>query len=161
LSGISNIDSAGGVTTTTYGGSSTLSSAQSTINSTANSSILSSVNNMLSGSLMLPIPFNTTINAGVWYLGLNWSTASSTTGSSQVGFAVVNAVGQIIEANIVSYRMFGQTVNNNSSAWFPGHGQWSVASAAPPATIAFSDLRAAATNAEHYLNWCNSVAITI
>jgi len=161
LSGISNINSAGGVTTTTYGGSSTVSTASAAMASIAASSMLSFVNNMLSDSLQLPIPFNTTINGGHFFLGLAWSTASTTSGSSQVGFAVVNAVGNMLQTNVTGYRMFGRTTTNVSSQIFPGLGAFASSSAAPPATIAHTDIRTLATNAVHYVNYVNSADITI
>jgi hypothetical protein len=161
MSGLSNIDSAGASTTTTYGGSSTIASAASNIDSTANSSILSSVNNMLSNNLILPVPFNTTINPGHYVLGVAWSTASSTTGSSQVGFAAVNALGIARQSNITVYRMFGRTATNVSSQIYPGLGAYSASSAAPPTTIAHTNIRTLATNAVHYVNWINSNAITV
>lgn len=159
ISMMSSLDSAGGVTTSTLGHSSTSAGAVSSIGTVGMTSILSSERNVLSSQLMIPIPFNTTINPGQYYLAHMWITGSTTATTGGVTTAnVLSIVNQyaILGNTNTAARIWGQTAATSGSAPFMGVGVYSAGSAAPPATIAFSDLRTFASMQIPYWNYQNS-----
>lgn len=159
ISMISSIDSLGGVTTSTVGHSSTSAGAVSSIGSAAMTTILSSERNVLSSQLMIPIPFNTTIAPGLYYLGQVWITGSTTATTGGVTTApvlsIVNQYAVLGNTNTAA-RVWGQTAASSGSAPFQGVGVYSAGTAVPPATIAFSDLRTYASMQLNYFNYQNS-----
>lgn len=159
MSMMSSIDSAGGVTTSTLGHSSTSAGAVSSIGTVGMTSILSSERNVLSSQLMIPIPFNTTLNPGQYYLAHMWITGSTTATTGGVTTAnvlsIVNEYAMLGNTNTAA-RVWGQTAATSGSAPFMGVGVYSAGSASPPATIAFSDLRTYASMQLPYWNYQNS-----
>lgn len=155
MSYIASIDAAGGATTasTTYSG--TLTSVSSALATSAISSILSSLRAGLSSQILMPVPLNTAVTPGAYWLAEMWSTASTTAGTSFDVLSVVNRVA--IAGNLnTAYRNWGNTVATSGSQVFPGQGVYSAASAAFPATVAFSDVRTAAGQPALYFNIVNS-----
>jgi hypothetical protein len=161
ISGICSIDSNGSTTQSTFGGSSTVYTAGSvSIGSTAVTTILSAARVFLSSQLMIPIPFNTTINPGQWYMAQMWTSSS---GTSSTG-AAMTTIGELMSV-VNQYGIYGNT-NTNARLWlqaatsgsqiFPGCGMYSAVSSAPPATMAFSDVRTVALGFIPYINYVNS-----
>lgn len=160
MSYLASIDSAGGTTTTTYGASSTTAGAVSSIGTTNMTSVASSLRNMLSSQLMFPIPVATTLNAGQYYVAMQFSTGSTTLGTGNLTstadlMSIVNQYGLFGNTNTAA-RNWGATVATSGSAPFMGVGSFSAASASPPATMAFSDIRTFASQVHPYWNYHNS-----
>lgn len=154
ISYVASIDSAGAYTTSSFSSSnSTSNAAVTTLGSSLLTSIALSVRNMLSAQLVIPVGFNSTIGPGNYWLGQAYSTASTTAGTSA---DVWSFVGQTaLQGNTAhSNRIWGQTVSTSGSQAYPGQGIYSVASAAPPTTAAFSDVRTLAQR--QYFNVVNS-----
>ncbi len=89
----------------------------------------------------MPIPFNTTLSPGQYFLAEGWS---STTGGNAIGansFMVRSAQVALSSAVGTSYRLFNSTAANTTGQPFMGLGFWTAASAGPPATIAMTDIR--------------------
>ena len=157
---ITSIDSAGAYTTSTLGRSTTVSSSSTALGSTAMTSNLTSLRNVLSSQMMIPIGFNTTINPGNYWLGIMWTTASTTatTGGAFVTnqvLSVVNEYGLYGNSNTAA-RVWGQTAATSGSQPYPGVGLYASTSAAPPVTVAFSDIRTFANQVIPYFNLVNS-----
>lgn len=162
VSCITSIDSNGGSTFSTMGASSTISSNSTALASTAINTIYSSVQNALSSQLMIPIPFNTTINPGAYWIGQMWTTGSgSTSTGTNVATTLVNTFSVVNQ-----YALYGNT-NTAARAWlqtaassgsqpYPGVGVYSAASAVPPTTMAFSDVRTQNSQPLAYINYVNS-----
>jgi hypothetical protein len=155
ISYLSAIDSAGNTTTNSFNSNGNATSGGSSINSTALSSILGSVRNMLSGSMQIPVGFNTTINPGNYWMAQAWSTNSTTAGSSESMFSQASSIG-VLMAQLSVYRMFPQTTTNVSSQYYPGRGVYSASQSNPPTTMAFSDIRTWASDIVPYFNFVNS-----
>lgn len=154
---IASIDSAGAATTSSYSNSGSSSSASTAMATSALTSVLSSIRNMLSSQILLPVPLNTTITPGLYWLAEFWTTASSTTNTSGDALSVVNRVGQAGFTSGTAYRNWAATVATSGSNIFPGQGGvFSGTSASLPATIAFSDIRTQALMPLQYFNYVNS-----
>lgn len=153
ISYVASIGSNGAYTTSSFSSSTNTTSAAASIGTTAMTSVLNSIRNMLSGNLIIPVGFNTTIPAGNYWLAQAYSTASTTAGTSA---DVWSFVGQTaLQGNTHhSNRIWGQTASTSGSQAYPGQGIYSVASAAPPSTAAFSDIRTIAQR--QYFNIVNS-----
>jgi hypothetical protein len=155
ISYLSAIDSAGNTTTNSFNSNGNATSNGSSINSTAISSVLNSIRNMLSGSMQIPVGFNTTINPGNYWLAQAWSTNSTTAGSSESVFSQASTIG-VLMAQLSVFRMFPQTTTNVSSQYMPGRGVYSASQSNPPTTMAFSDIRTWASDIVPYFNFVNS-----
>jgi hypothetical protein len=155
ISYLSAIDSAGNTTTNSFNSNGNATSNGSSINSTAISSVLNSIRNMLSGSMQIPVGFNTTINPGNYWLAQAWSTNSTTGGSSESVFSQASTIG-VLMAQLSVFRMFPQTTTNVSSQYMPGRGVYSASQSNPPTTMAFSDIRTWASDIIPYFNFVNS-----
>jgi hypothetical protein len=112
----------------------------------------------MSGSLVLPIPFNTTISAGNYWLGYAWSstrarasTGNLTTGSDYSFGAIVGMSRLAVDS---LYRNFGSTASTARSQFIP-YGLYTAAAAtAPPTNINLSsDLSSLASQFVPYFNF--------
>jgi hypothetical protein len=155
ISYLSAIDSAGNTTTNNFNSNNGISTAVSSIASVSISSVLNSIRNMLSGSMQIPVGFNTTINPGNYWMAQAWSTNSTTGGSSESVFSQVSNMGILMAQNSV-FRMWPQTTTNVSSQYYPGRGVYSASQSNPPITMAFSDIRTWASDIIPYFNFVNS-----
>lgn len=153
ISYIQSINSAGAYTTGSSTASVTLSTASAAMSSAAITTGLSTLRNMLSGVLLIPIGFNTTIIPGNYWLGQGQSTTTTTAGTSQAIWNYSNQSAISIAA-VSNPRVWGQTATT-TGALYPGRGVYSAASAAPPATVGFTQLNTVG-GTQHYFNWINS-----
>jgi hypothetical protein len=53
------------------------------------------------------------------------------------------------------HRLFGLTVSNTSSQYWPGAGIYSAASSEPPATMEFTQIRSVNSHLSQYFNVVN------
>jgi hypothetical protein len=150
---INTVGSDGAYTTTTWTSSGSQSSTNSSWATSAMSSIVSSGMNILSGQLRIPFGFNTTVGAGQYWLGVAYSTSSTSAGSTLANpWPPVNKAG-IYGMSSMPYRRFGLTVSNTSQQqWLPA-GIYSVVSAAPPGTVQSTQVRSVASHVTEYFNW--------
>lgn len=151
---IASVNTDGATTGSTISATHNASFANSSTATSAYTSGMSSIYNMLSGALLMPIPFNTSVSAGNYWLGEMYSTASTTAGTSVNGASIwpmVNQVG-IYGMASMSHRQWGSTASSTGSQYFPGKGIFSVVSIDPPTTIAFSDIRSLASHQFNYFN---------
>jgi hypothetical protein len=158
LSYISEIGSNGAYTNVQLAAAGSSTIANSSGASTALSTVFSSGRNLISGSLVQPFGFSTTLTAGVYWLGYGWSSTrgSTTTGGllgSAPDFGFSGLVGQSrLEMNSL-YRNFGSTVTNARSAFVPYGVYTGAANLAPPSAIALSsDLSSLASQWVPYFN---------
>jgi hypothetical protein len=155
------VETNGLYTTAGVGATHNASYASSVTATTAHTSAISSIYNMLTGAMLVPIGFNTTISAGNYWMAIAYNTTATTAGSS-VGlgslYDQVNVQAMQGPAS-QSYRQFGATISNTSSQYLPGHGAvYSASSGVPPPTVPFTDLRSQSNNAWPYVNIIQSVA---
>lgn len=158
---VQSVETNGLYTTAGLGATHNASFASSNTVSSAATSAISSIYNMMSGAMLVPFGFNTTISAGDYWLGVAWSTASTTAGTSVNGASIWPQINQgaLYRMSSMSHRQFGKTASSTGSQFVPGHGAvYSAASAVPPPTIPFSDLRSAASHVIPYFNIIQSVA---
>lgn len=162
LSGIQSINSLGATTQGTWSTSSNSNSAAASMASSVMSSLNTYMNRFVSSQLMIPIPFNTTLQPGLYYVGfmLNTTSGSSTSGAGMAATAImsisnVNQYALYGNSNTAA-RIWGQSAATSGSAPFPGVGFYSATSAAPPATMAFSDIRTLGLQPLPYYNYVNS-----
>lgn len=158
---IQSVQTNGAYTTAGLGATHNASYANSSTATSAHTSAISSIMNMMSGAMLVPFGFNTTISAGDYWLGMAYSTGSTTAGTSVNGASIwpqVNQVGLHVIASM-SHRQFGATASSTGSQFMPGHGAiFSAVSASPPSTIAFSDMRSVSSHVIPYVNIMQSVA---
>lgn len=158
---VQSVETNGLYTTAGLGATHNASFANSSTATSAATSAISSIMNMMSGAMLVPFGFNTTISQGDYWLGIAYSTASTTAGTSVNGASIwpqVNQVG-LYGAASMSHRQFGATVSNTSSQFMPGHAAiYSIATASAPANIPFRDLRSVASHVIPYVNFMKSVA---
>jgi hypothetical protein len=161
ISGITSINSAGATTQSTFSTASAVNTASGGMNTTALSSLQSKMNDWISSQMLIPIPFNTSLTAGQYYVGFMWNSASGSTstgallGSNINTISVVNQYALFGNTNTGARLALVQTAASSGSAPFPGVGFYSVSSAAPPATMAFSDIRTTASQPLNYINYVN------
>jgi hypothetical protein len=105
-----------------------------------------------------PFGFNTTISAGVYWLGYAWSStrARASTGNLTTGsdfsFGALQGISRL-EQNSV-YRNFGSTVSGPRSAMVPYGLYTAAANMVPPTNIAISsDLSSLASQWVPYFNF--------
>lgn len=152
---VSQVGTDGNYTTTTWTSSGSQSSAAASMATSVLSSVMASGMNILSGQMRIPFGFNTTLPLGLYWLGVAYSTSSTSAGSS-LGNAwqPVNKAG-IYGMSSMPYRRFGLTVSNTSQQqWVPA-GIYSVVSAVPPATIQNTQVRSVASHVTEYFNYHN------
>jgi hypothetical protein len=141
---ISQIDTAGGFTTTQWTGtqSSTASvttTAATTVTTSTSVSCSATIGSVLTGLKAMVMPFGTTFSAGGWWLA-DIAITSSTSAGSNMSVATVSRMNLTTQTS--AYWPMGFTTTNKSNMLFMGQGVLSVATAALPATIAFSDISA-------------------
>lgn len=157
ISYIASIDANGAYTTASATGSSTRTTAAASMASASMTAGLSNLINILSGQVVMPIGFNTTVTPGNYWFAQCWNMSSTTGGTIGTAFTQVNQVALSVPTELGSvYRIWGQTVTNANSQIEPGHGIFSTTSASPPSTIAFSQIGSIGSGLIHYMNWVNS-----
>ena len=155
------VETNGLYTTAGLGATHNASYANSSTATSAHTSAISSIMNIMSGAMLVPFGFNTTLSAGDYWLGVAYSTNSTTAGTSVNGASIWPQVNQggLYVMSSMSHRQFGATASSTGSQFMPGHGAiYSVLSASPPTTMAFTDLRSVASHAIPYVNFIQSVA---
>lgn len=151
---IGAVGSDGGYTSTSLSSSRTASTTGGA--SLATSLVqLTSMMNRLTGMLLLPYGFNTSIAAGHYWFAQAFS-SSSTTGGTAAGdqWPVVNQVG-LYGLTSMPHRPFAATVSNTSSQYWPGAGVYSATSGVPPSLVPFTDIRSRASHITDYFNIVN------
>jgi hypothetical protein len=159
LSYIKDVGSDGAYTLsqTALAGSSTI--ANSSAASTQVSTVASTIRNMVTGSWLLPVGFNSTVSAGNYWLGVCWSTTmgSTTTGAllasaNEWGMSALMGFSRLAVDSL--YRNFGSTAATNRSQIIPYGVYTGGANTAPPANIALSsDLSSMASQWVPYFNF--------
>lgn len=154
---IRSINAAGAYTTGSTTTSATTSTAAASLATSVLSSALSSMKNILSGLIIMPVGFNTTIPAGNYWLAQAWSTASTTAGTSAQVLSFIGQLAQTTQTNLnIQYRMWPQTVTVTNAQIFPGQGVYSAVSASPPSTMNFTQIVSHGTAVRQYFNFVNS-----
>jgi len=136
-------DASGGVTYSTTAQSGTTSVGASTGASTLANNLITGIGAYISGSKMIPIPFNTSIGAGKYWFGVMANSSTSSTGtnySTGTLFGAQSIMGGLEFAN-AAYKRLGKSVSNSSTLVAMFDGNYASTSASPPATIATSDMR--------------------
>lgn len=136
-------DSLGGVTYSSTSQSGTLSVGASTMVSSSINSLISGAVAYVSGSKMLPVPFNTTLPPGQYYLGMMISSTSSSAGTNYTlgtMFSTQSVLG-IAEFSQQSIKRFGLSVSNTSTNMLAFHGTVATTSTSPVGTLRTSDMR--------------------
>jgi hypothetical protein len=158
VSYISDIGSDGAYTNVQLAGAGSSTIANSSGASTLVSTVFSSGRNLFSGSLVQPFGFNTTISAGVYWLGYAWSStrARASTGNLTTGsdfsFGALQGISRL-EQNSV-YRNFGSTATAARTAQVPYGLYTAAANMVPPTNIAISsDLSSLASQWVPYFNF--------
>lgn len=156
---IGTVGSNGAYTTAGIGATHNASAANSSTATSFYTSALASIMNMISGAVLVPIGFNTTITPGNYWLGQAYSISSTTAGTSVTSNSIWPQVNQVAVYGMASYshRQLGRTASSTMSQPYPGVGIFSIVSAAPPTTIAFTDIRSVASNQLPYFNIIQSV----
>ena len=158
MSYVSQVGTNGAYTMGGTGMSHSQSTAASTVATSAFTSGRSSWQNMVSGAMLIPMGFNYSLSPGNYLLGLAYSTASTTAGTSINGasiWPVVNFMGFNKWASY-SHRQFASTASSTGSAYFMPQGVFSAASGSAPATIAPADIRSLSNNIFPYVNFMQS-----
>lgn len=161
ISYISEIGSNGAYTNVQYAnaGSSTINNSSG--NSTLLSTVFSSGRNLISGSLVQPYGFSTTLTAGIYWVGYAWSSTRATASTGgQLGsapdFNFSGLLGLSRLAIDSLYRNFGSTATTARSQLIPYGVYTGAANLAPPTNIALSsDLSSLASQWVPYFNWNN------
>ena len=139
-------DSTGGVSTSAFTTSGTVTSTTTTtIAAPIGSGLLTTgCAAFISGSVMNVAGFTTTLAPGNYWLGHMQSSTSSTTGTNYGAGTVLStqSVLGLLENNMVNFKQIGKSVSNSSTAPIPWHGYFATTSAAAPASIATSAIRA-------------------
>ncbi len=155
----SEIGSDGAYTNVQYANAGSSTIANSSGNSTLVSTVFSSGRNLISGSLVQPFGFSTTLTAGVYWMGYAWSTtrASASTGgqlSSGPDFGFSGLLGMSRLAVDSLFRNFGSTTSGARSMLIPYGVYTGGAAMAPPTAIALSsDLSSLASQWVPYFNF--------
>jgi len=163
ISYISEIGSDGAYTMQQFASNNNSNAAATSLASNNFDSVGVSIRNMLSNSIVMPVGFNTTIQAGNYWLAQMYSTTHNTAtsgtsfpGASALIFSQLNQVG-IQQVALESYRNWGSTATTARSQIFPGMGAvYTASSAAPPQYVNFSsDLARVANGIIPYFNFVN------
>jgi hypothetical protein len=145
-------DSTGGVTYSTTAQTGTLSVGASTMVSSSMNSIISGAVAYVSGSKMIPIPFNTTLYPGQYYMAMMISSTSSSTGtnySTGTMFSTQSVLG-VAEFSQQSIKRLGLSISNTSTNMLVWHGTIATTSSSPVGTIRTSDIRNQASQNRRY-----------
>jgi hypothetical protein len=126
----SQIDSAGGLTTSSFStsGSWSFSTTSTNQNSFSSSTVVTFLSGMMSGPRPIIIPFATSLSPGEYWLANIQSSNSNTTGYNHS--RVVNIQQQMVGANFITnqYIEIGNSAVVNSSNYIPGWGSYSASS---------------------------------
>lgn len=144
----SQFNSTGGVTYGSTAQSGTVSVAASTGASTMADSLITGVVAYVSGARMDRIPLTTAINPGNYWIGLMFSSTSSSTGTNYSTGTMMSTQSRIglLENNLGAYKANGASVSNSTTTPVLLHGFIPSASSIQ-ATIASNLLRGASTRA--------------
>ncbi len=154
---MASIDSNGAYTTTSISGSTNRTTAAGSMGTTGVTAAISSLINILSGQMVVPIGFNTTIIPGNYWLAQCWNQSSTTAGTIGTAFTMINQVALSVPTEMGSvYRLWGQTATISNSQIEPGRGGFSATSASPPSTVAFTQIGSIGSGLMQYANWVNS-----
>lgn len=144
-----NIDTAGNVTSTTYGASGQTSVGATSMASTLPDSSITGAQNYISGSVMGMVPFNTTLAPGNYWMAHAYTTASGGLATAQQNlsggtcFTTGVAYLGLLENQLSAYKMLGKATSANSSTQaLPFHGFMSTSSL-PVATAGTAQVTAA------------------
>jgi hypothetical protein len=148
----SQVDISGNSTIATIQATHATSSAGSSVGTSFYTSALSSIYNILSGAVMMHIPITTAISPGNYWLAHGWVTGHTTAGSTLPAVLPTLTAYGIYNSSSYNHRAFGVTAASSGSQYFPGHGVFSVQSAAPPNNVNLRDIRSYASNAIPYFN---------
>ena len=142
IGAVKAIDSAGGVTYTTVGYSSTVSntasSAASITTTTGTTSVPNVSTSLHAGLRVLAVPWGKSIGADDYWLGFMHASSSTSQGTNSTVMSVSKHLMTI--GSVTSFAHITNTGNSSNSALFPGHGVYSAATAAFPATVALSQI---------------------
>jgi len=148
----SQVDISGNSTIATLQATHATSSAGSTVGTSFFTSALSSVYNVLSGAVMMHIPITAAISPGNYWLAHGWISGHTTAGSTlPTPLPALTAYG-IYNSSSYNARAFGVTAASSGSQYNPGHGVYSVQSAAAPNNVGLREIRSYASNAIPYFN---------
>ncbi len=158
VSYIQDIGSDGAYTLSQYAGAGSSTFGNSSGASTGVSTVFSSGRNLVSGSVVQPFGFNTTISAGNYWLGYAWSStrARASTGNLTTGsdFSFGGLLGLSRLAVDSLYRNFGSTVTTARSQQVPYGLYTAAANMTPPVFVNFSsDLSSLASQWVPYFNF--------
>jgi hypothetical protein len=157
---IQNIDSTGGSTSTTVTRSGSLAVAASTMASTDPNSLITGggVQDWFTGSVLVPIPFNTTLPPGAYWIGHMHTITSGggTTGGGNylAGTAFNSSPGhmQLLDPVLTAFKRMGSTsVANSTSLAVPFKGHLATTTSAASSNMATADMRA--TTGRLYWNY--------
>jgi hypothetical protein len=141
-------NSTGGITYATTTASGTATVGASTMASTAINPLITGAVNFVSGSKVIPVPFNTTLPPGEYYLAMMISSSSSSTGTNySLGtmFSTQSVLGAVEFIN-QAYKRLGNTASNSSTGIPAFHGTMATTSTGPVGTLRTSDMRNLAAN---------------
>jgi hypothetical protein len=158
LSFPSQYDSAGGITYGTTAQTGVLAVSASTMVSTSMNTIITGAVAYVSGSKMIPVPFNTTLAPGEYFLGMMISSTSSSTGtnySAGTMFSTQSILGMLEFAN-QAYKRIGVSASDSSTAMLAFHGSVGTTSTSPVGTLRTSDMRNLVTNHRRVWNFMQS-----
>jgi len=155
----SEIGSNGAYTNVQYANAGSSTIANSSGASTALSTVFSSGRNLISGSLVQPFGFSTTLTAGVYWMGYAWSSTRGTTttggqlaSAPDFGFSGLLGMSRLAVDSL--FRNFGSTVTTARSQLIPYGVYTGAAAMAPPTAIALSsDLSSLASQWVPYFNF--------
>jgi hypothetical protein len=138
FAGLSQIDATGGVTYTTISGTSSSSTGANSSVSVANT-----FTNAMTGLKAFAVPFAVSLTPGNYWLGILGASSST----SQASNSTVMSMSQLVQTTQVSsYFPLMATATVSTTGMMPGQGVYSASTVAPPTTIAFTEIKAAASS---------------
>lgn len=152
---ILHMDASGNVTTSSWSTNGSQQSNATNMATNVFTTILSNAQNSFVNQLVLPIPFNTSISAGQYWMAFAWNSASTTGGTAVPDVLPLVSQYVIPGGAEQSFRLYGQTTSNASSGIFPGLGVYSAASASPPGNPNLTQMNSVASNPIQYFNIIN------
>ena len=161
---ISQVNTAGGMTSNAYTVSGTVTTGMpSMVSSGIDTALTSASSNraFFTGSMLDVIPFNTSLPAGMYWLAHMFTThvSGSTSGANYTSAGThfgskVSVVHQLDLAALSAFKALGQsTIGNTSSCAVPWHGALKTVSSNATGVLATSDMAAGSSNARLYWNF--------
>ncbi len=146
---ISQIDTAGGTTSTGITGSGTFSTGTTSMASTAPNSLITVPQNWFTGSCMDIVPMTTTIGPGVYWMAHMHTTTSGGAGTTSVNYTTAqtyfngsNSRAAFLDVNLSVFKRLGVTTSPNSSTLaIAFHGSLLTASANATSAAASADIQ--------------------